>query len=158
MTITLIPMTAAEYADRREPQIAGYAQSLATARGLSPERALARARQDVEQLLPNGVDSPEALLFTAKAGGDTVGWLWIGLRSEGMATHAWIYNIEVDAAYRGKGYGRGILAAIEPILAARGVDRLALNVFGNNAVARHLYETAGYTVDALQMSKPVRPA
>jgi ribosomal protein S18 acetylase RimI-like enzyme len=37
----------------------------------------------------------------------------------------------------------------------RGLDRVALNVFGRNTVARGLYRSLGYEENALAMSKPV---
>jgi ribosomal protein S18 acetylase RimI-like enzyme len=38
---------------------------------------------------------------------------------------------------------------------SRGMTSLGLNVFGQNTVARGLYESLGYDVTALQMKKPV---
>ncbi len=35
----------------------------------------------------------------------------------------------------------------------RGIDRIALNVFGGNAVARGLYRSLGYEEQAVAMSK-----
>jgi ribosomal protein S18 acetylase RimI-like enzyme len=35
----------------------------------------------------------------------------------------------------------------------RGIDRLALNVFGRNTVARRLYRSLGYDENAIAMSK-----
>jgi hypothetical protein len=39
-----------------------------------------------------------------------------------------------------------------------GVDSIGLNVFGTNMVARSLYDSAGYTVSAMQMKKVLRSA
>jgi ribosomal protein S18 acetylase RimI-like enzyme len=35
----------------------------------------------------------------------------------------------------------------------RGIDRVALNVFGRNTVARRLYQSLGYEENAVAMSK-----
>jgi ribosomal protein S18 acetylase RimI-like enzyme len=37
----------------------------------------------------------------------------------------------------------------------RGIDRVALNVFGRNEVARGLYRSLGYEENAVSMSKRV---
>jgi len=66
---------------------------------------------------------------------------------------AWVYNVEVDATERGKGYGRAILLAAEEELVRRGVTRLALNVFADNTVALRLYEDLGFRTTAQQMIK-----
>ncbi len=58
--------------------------------------------------------------------------------------------------YRGQGLGRALLEATERAVAECGVGALALNVFGQNAVAIGLYESAGYRVTAQQMRRPLR--
>ena len=150
-------MTPAEFAGRRAAQVEGYARNLVESRGMTPDRARAAAAGDLDRLLPDGVDSAGALVFTAKVDGGVVGWIWLGLGNDGDPAHAWIYNVEVDEPFRGRGYGRAVIEAAEAELAGRGVTRLGLNVFGTNTVARRLYESMGFTVDAVQMSKPVRP-
>ncbi len=47
---------------------------------------------------------------------------------------------------RGRGLGRGMLAALESRLAAEGVPFLYLNVFKWNRVAWSLYVSMGYRV------------
>ncbi len=79
---------------------------------------------------------------------------WVAL-SEPPRPGAWIYAIEVDAAVRGKGYGRALLAALEDRVREHGVATIGLNVFGENHVARRLYESAGYETTSLQMRKTV---
>jgi ribosomal protein S18 acetylase RimI-like enzyme len=36
-----------------------------------------------------------------------------------------------------------------------GATHLGLNVFGQNTIARHLYERLGYSIVSLRMSKPI---
>jgi ribosomal protein S18 acetylase RimI-like enzyme len=74
----------------------------------------------------------------------------------GRPNSAWVFDIEIDEAYRGKGYGRGLMEAAERELIGRGVTRLALNVFGYNTPAVKLYESLGFTVMSQQMAKPLR--
>ena len=74
-------------------------------------------------------------------------------RDGGTAPGAWIYDIEVYENFRGQGYGRALLLAGEQVTRESGVHTLGLNVFGSNSVARGLYESAGYTIMAQQMSK-----
>jgi ribosomal protein S18 acetylase RimI-like enzyme len=49
--------------------------------------------------------------------------------------------------------GKQLLAAIERAVADAGVGSLELNVFGNNAAAKKLYESAGFAVTSQQMRK-----
>jgi ribosomal protein S18 acetylase RimI-like enzyme len=68
---------------------------------------------------------------------------------------AWVYNIEVDPAFRGRGYGRAAMILAEGEARSRGMTSLGLNVHGQNKVARSLYDSLGYDVTALQMKKPL---
>ncbi|HEX5799326.1 MAG TPA: GNAT family N-acetyltransferase, partial [Gaiellaceae bacterium] len=89
--------------------------------------------------------------WAVEAGGTTVGSVFLGLRDGG----AWLYDITIAEAERGRGYGRAAMVALEDEVRALGFDRVALNVWGGNAVARGLYRSLGYTEDSVHMSKPV---
>jgi len=80
--------------------------------------------------------------------------LWLGLtHPRGKGDCAFVYDIEVDEAHRGLGYGRVLLAAAEEAVRSRGVGALELNVFGDNARAIRLYASSGYHVVTQQMRK-----
>ena len=149
------PMTAPEFATLRSRLIREYAAEHVAAGNWTAGEAEARASHDTDVLLPQGVDTPGALLLVAETPGhDVVGHLWIALeRHVGRGGGAWIYDIEVVPEYRGHGYGRALLTAAEEVVASRGVDVLGLNVFGTNEVARNLYESSGFETTAMQMRK-----
>lgn len=119
------------------------------------ENAIELSKYAAEQLLPQGRDTPRVLLLCAEnSDGEYVGYVWVGLeRSGGASPGAWIYDIEVNETHRGKGYGRAILQAAEKETLKNGVTKIGLNVFGPNQVARNLYESAGYDITQMQMSK-----
>ena len=92
-----------------------------------------------------------------------VGWIWVTLPEAAGSTdagsrRAWIHNIEVHPAHRGRGYARRMIQLIEAELAQIGVPELGLNVFGTNTVAIGLYESLGFEVTAQQMAKRIDPA
>lgn len=161
--VTLRPMTQAEYDLRMPVLMEGYAASLVQAGRATAATALAESRRQHAELLPAGLATERMLFLAAVPTGvldsPPVGWIWVGLPDPAEPERpAWIYNIEVDPAHRGHGYGRALLAAVEPLLAAHGVTRLGLNVFADNPVARRLYETTGFAVTAQQMVKPIGSA
>ena len=83
-----------------------------------------------------------------------MGWIWLRLPSTVHGRDAaWVCQVVVDTAERGKGYGRAIMRAAEEELASRGVARMGLNVFTDNTVALGLYESLGFEVRAQQMIK-----
>ncbi|HZC26497.1 MAG TPA: GNAT family N-acetyltransferase, partial [Actinopolymorphaceae bacterium] len=59
---------------------------------------------------------------------------------------SFVYGVAVDAAERGKGYGRAVMHVGARIALAAGDRVLALNVFGQNSVAINLYDSLGYEV------------
>lgn len=148
-------MTAAEYATFRSHTIVQYAAAHTSVGSWSEEEALEKSKLAIDELLPNGQETDGTLVMTALDGeGTSIGYLWIGLqRRGGSPGEAWIYDIELYEPFRGKGYGRALLAVAEDSARNLGVKKLGLNVFGNNTVARNLYDSAGFQVTAMQMSK-----
>jgi GNAT superfamily N-acetyltransferase len=92
------------------------------------------------------------LLRILDADGRPVGVLWVAPHPRRPAA-GWVYDIEVDEDRRGQGFGRAAMLAAEDVARSEGWTAIGLNVFGRNARARALYESLGYTVDSLQMTK-----
>ena len=153
--LILRPMTASEYHSFHSKLIAEYARVNVEEGNWLQEESMELSKNGLEELLPNGVETPRTLLLAAEnSGGEYVGYVWIGLDRPGTTTpSAWIYDIEVSLDQRGKGYGRLLLQAAEKETVRNGVTTLGLNVFGSNIVARTLYETSGYSVAQVRMSK-----
>lgn len=148
----LRPMTQAEY-DARIPALRReYAADEVRAGRSTPETAHERVAELFAQLLPEGLTTPGHLLFSGVADGVVIGFIWFGLPTP-ERPQAWVYDIQVDPEHRRHGYGRALMLAAEDQLRSRGVERLGLNVFGHNPNARNLYESLGFQVTSLQMSK-----
>lgn len=155
--VTLRSMTDDEYVRWTASSIAGYADSFVQNGTLGADEASARAEKDFADLLPDGRDTPEQHLWTV-ADADTgapVGSLWINVRDRGIGRAAFVYDIEVEEAQRGKGYGRATMVAGEVAARELGATTIGLNVFGFNTTAINLYTSLGYTVSSQTMSKPL---
>ena len=152
--LTLRSMSEAEYEVFLSKLIVEYAAVNVEAGNWHEAEAMEMSKKACEQLLPQGLQTPRVLLFSAQnAEGEYVGHLWIGLDRSGAPGSGWIYDLEVAENKRGKGYGRELLRAAEVETLKRGVGVLGLNVFGTNKVARKLYESAGYLITQIAMSK-----
>ena len=81
-----------------------------------------------------------------------VGMLWFAVE-ETRPTAAFIYDFSVGETYRGKGYGREALLALENRAKALGVRSISLHVFGHNRIARALNEKLGYETTNINMTK-----
>ncbi|MEA2551135.1 MAG: hypothetical protein QOE25_904 [Actinomycetota bacterium] len=150
------PMTVTEFEAWREPQIVEYAADMARNAGRETGDYLALSKREFEELLPQGLDTAgHRLLFADDVvTQERVGWLWIAERAaDAEGTVAWIYDIVVGEEFRRQGYGRALMKQAEKQARDMGLDRIALNVFGDNGAARALYESSGYHETARQMAK-----
>jgi ribosomal protein S18 acetylase RimI-like enzyme len=145
----LIPMTETEYNAYVARLIPEYAAEHVAAGNWTAEEAETKARAQVDQILPNGVQTPGNYLYTVRAENDAVGFLWLGT----LGQRAFIYDIEIYEPYRRRGYASQALLAAEDKARELGLKAIALHVFGYNTGARALYDKLGYRVTDLTMAK-----
>ena len=75
--VDLRVLRAEEFASFRQRNIARYAQELLFARATdTQEHALTEAQGALDEMLPQGTDTPRNYLLAAESGGETVGELW----------------------------------------------------------------------------------
>ncbi|WP_432049969.1 GNAT family N-acetyltransferase [Verrucosispora sp. NA02020] len=153
--LTVRSMTEIEFGQWYSSLVRTYADEQVAAGNWSAENALQMARHSNETLLPDGFATAGMLFLKGELDdGTAIGVLWIGLtHPRGIADCAFLYDIEVESAHRGAGYGRKLLAAGEDVVRRHGVSALELNVFGDNDRARRLYQSSGYRVVTQQMRK-----
>ncbi len=58
-----------------------------------------------------------------------------------------------DEEFRRRGYGRQALLTLEAKVKDLGIDKIALHVFAHNRVAQALYESAGFEMTGIYMTK-----
>lgn len=155
--VTLRTMTTEEYRTATEQREAESVRVLSSA--MPEELARERVAHGTAKYLPDGLETAGHHLLTAEnARGEAVGNAWVGpdpSQAAGTAQSAWLYDLNVFADHRRRGYGTAILAAIEKLIAAEGHSTLGLNVVGDNAAAIALYERSGYGVASMVMRKQV---
>ncbi len=118
------------------------------------EAAKVTSSASFDSVLPDGLTTQGHVLLVAADpdDGQRVGVLWFGPSTDDPAM-AWVYDITVDEERRRQGWGRAIMRAFEGEARARGFARAGLNVYGDNHVARRLYESLGYVETARQLHK-----
>jgi ribosomal protein S18 acetylase RimI-like enzyme len=155
MSVSLRPLRDDEFEAWLPLMRSGYADSMVTHAGMAPEAARAKAAVDAEQLFPGGRQSSDQAVFAIEAGGERVGNLWVSERDSEHGRILWIFDVDVDEGFRGRGYGRAAMLFAEEEARRRGLGGVALNVFGGNEVARSLYRSLGYAERAVFMHKAV---
>lgn len=145
---TARPLDPEEFGHWLTASSVGYAAEQ-VANGLTPEQAQARAEADLASALPQGLDTPDTVIRRLEAAGvpGGVGSIWVRVfpatEGEQHAT-AWVFDILVDEAHRGRGHGRALMLLAERECLARGARSLGLNVFADNSTAHALYRSLGY--------------
>jgi ribosomal protein S18 acetylase RimI-like enzyme len=152
MAVTLRPMPADEIGAWLEQSRADHIADRVDG-GEDPDTARRTTEAMSEHLFPGGVPAAGQFVFVIAEDATPVGSLWIGAGVDGPPDVWWVWAIEIDAASRGHGLGRQTLKLAEEFARNRGATKLELNVFGNNTVARGLYESLGYRISTVHMSK-----
>ena len=154
--VTLIPMSAAAWTTWRSATIAGYALDNVRIGAWPAEGAEARAAADLLRILPDGQATPgHTFRSVVNEDGATVGSLWFAPNDPAHRPAIFIWDIAIHPGFRGQGYGRATLEALEPIARSLGYAEIELHVFGDNEVARRLYRSAGYVETNVSMVKPL---
>jgi GNAT superfamily N-acetyltransferase len=156
MSVQVRPMRDEEFTAWLPRVRDGYARSMIDHGGFTPDAATAKAKADTDQLFPDGRPAAEQLVFVIEAEGESVGDLWLAKRDDMSGRPClFVYDVHVDEARQGRGFGKAAMLFAEEEARRHGVDRVALNVFGRNEVARRLYQSLGYEENAVAMSKTV---
>jgi ribosomal protein S18 acetylase RimI-like enzyme len=122
--------------------------------GLDPDAARLKVSHDLGTLFPEGKIAAGHTVFVVETGGERVGSLWAGERPDPVGRPTfYVYDIRIEEGRRGRGYGRAAMIAAEAEAVRRGINRMALNVFGGNERARSLYRSLGYIERAVAMDK-----
>ncbi len=157
MSTAIRPMRADEYPAWLEASAARYAEDIVENGGFMDEaQARQKSQDDYDRLLPDGVSTPGHHIWVVlDDDGSSVGSLWVAEREFDGGPSAFVYEIRIEEAHRGRGHGRAAMLLAEEEARALGLDRITLNVFGGNQVARNLYRSLGYDEHAVIMGKPL---
>jgi ribosomal protein S18 acetylase RimI-like enzyme len=148
------PITDEEFTSWRAASLDSYGKEKAR-EGLSENDARAEAEASFQRHLGKGKDSPNHHVYAITREGSTIGTLWWGVQKHGTQEVAWIYDIVLDPAYRGKGLGRRTMEWAMRDAKAKGFAKLGLHVFGHNQTARKLYESLGFEATNIVMYRKI---
>jgi ribosomal protein S18 acetylase RimI-like enzyme len=124
-----------------------------TEAGFSTEYADENIESTRKQFFPNDELAPGNFLFYAFNDGVKVGKLWLCSVERESKTEWSVYDIETFNGFRGKGFGRSIMLEAEDYVRSKNGVSISLTVFGNNVVARKLYDSLNYETTRVGMKK-----
>jgi ribosomal protein S18 acetylase RimI-like enzyme len=112
------------------------------------------ASADLAELLPEGAATPgNEVRSVMSADGQVVGSVWLGPKGPGDTYTCVVWDIHIEPAVRGRGFGRAAMLEAEALAGRMGYARIELHVFGDNTVARQLYRSLGYIETDIQMRR-----
>lgn len=134
--------------------ISAYAADMERTGAWPADEGQVRAAELFAHLVPDGLRTPgHEFRSIMNEAGVVVGALWFAAEGEVGRGSAFIWDIVIDPAHRGRGYGRAAMEALELLARSIGYDAIRLHVFGDNEVARHLYRAIGYAETDVTMMK-----
>ena len=150
--MSFVPLEGTELADFLEQSRSGFVESMVAA-GADRADVESRAAAVNATVLRDGRLNPDHHVGRILAGSDVVGHLWIS-RDDADAWYVW--DVAVDEAHRGLGYGRAAMGLTSDMARADGAAVIGLSVEASNDVARRLYRSMGYTETGPQEGPLVR--
>jgi RimJ/RimL family protein N-acetyltransferase len=151
-------MTESEFDAFMEISTLDQVQGQIQAGYLQPENAEEILERQLQQILPQGFETPNHYFFTLEdAELETkVGGLWYWVQESDGEKQIFVIDIQVFAEYRRRGYGTQAFRVMEEMAQTMGINTISLNVFKNNHPARAMYEKIGFTGVGEKMLKVIR--
>lgn len=157
--ITLIPIEQADYNVFLEREIVDYAEDMVKSGNWRADEALEKSRAEFQRHLPEGPRTKDQFVFTVfdDDANQKLGALWVQVKMDAPHREAFIFDFVIDEQFRGKGFGRQALIALDKKLIEMGAESVGLHVFGHNTNAFELYKKTGYEVTNINMRKVYKP-
>ncbi len=99
-----------------------------------------------EQSLKKETDNPNSLFLVYEENQKIIGYIGLYL----IVEEADITNIAISESYRGKGYGRKLLAEAMNQVFLKDYHAVTLEVRRSNLAAIHLYQSMGFQVEGIR--------
>ncbi len=117
--------------------------------GMSEAAADKNIESNIKETMPNGELVAGQFVFEVFENDDHIGNVWLANYDNDW----FVYDIDIEEEFRGRGLGRATMRAIEDYVRAQGGSKIELSVFGFNTVAKNLYLSEGYETTRLSMYK-----
>lgn len=145
LPIELTKLTADIFDIYKEWSVKTYAEHLKKSGEVKKGTEYAEAKAEFEDVYPEGADSKNTWLYIAKnENGDSVGVFGYQKSPYGADT-AFVTEVVTKEEFRGKGYAKSALAALQADAKQKGFPKMALNVF-KHSPAYIMYVKSGFRV------------
>jgi RimJ/RimL family protein N-acetyltransferase len=155
--VKLTPMAQEDYEAYLERSVREYAEDHVRNGNWPAEGSLEKSRAEFQSLLPDGLQSKNEFVFTIlnESTNQKIGILWVEVKMDVSPRRAFGYDFRINEEFRGKGFGKQALAALDEKLKSMQVESMGLHVFGDNLTAQALYKKMGFEITGIHMRKMV---
>ena len=155
--VTLIPIEQDDFEAFLEHEIVEYAHDKVKSGNWLAEESLEKSRAEFMSLLPDGPQTKDQFVFTIldEQTHYKLGVLWVQVKMDELRRRAFICDFVIEPQFRGQGFGKQALQALDKKLGEMRVESVSLHVFAHNTAAIALYEKMGYSVTNLYMGKKI---
>jgi ribosomal protein S18 acetylase RimI-like enzyme len=151
--VHLNPMQQADFEVYLERGIREYAEDHVRNGNWQAAGALEKSKREFEHYLPDGIRSKDQYLYTiVDEQGNKIGVLWVQVKDY----KAFVFDFLIEENFRGQGFGKQALTALDETLRSMDVDSVGLHVFGDNIAAQELYKKAGFQITGIHMKKTLK--
>lgn len=153
--VKLTPMAQEDFAAYLERSVREYAAEHVKTGNWKESESLEKSRAEFNKLLPNGLQSKDEFVYSIvdESTGRKMGILWVEVKMDETPRRAFGYDFWIAEEFRGKGFGKQALMALDEILKSKDVEFMGLHVFGHNTNAFELYKKMGFEITNVQMKK-----
>ena len=143
--LELKPMNQDQYNNYITYSKNNYAQEIIKSRGIGIEEAMQITNKEYDALLSEGLKSKNQYLYTIENDNNkNIGIIWFSSVSNHGDNELFLYDIEINKEFRGKGYGRESMDLLESKVKEFNMHTISLHVFLHNKIACSLYNKIGY--------------
>lgn len=146
-------MTKKSFENYMNFSIKNYAEEKIKSGNWSEEEAEENSKKTFEQLLPQKEKTPDNYFYEIHSQEDIhIGNIWFFKRNEEI----FLADIYIDEEFQGKGYGKDTMKELETKARKLKAKTIALHVFGHNKKAFKLYESFGFYITNINMTKDLK--
>jgi GNAT superfamily N-acetyltransferase len=145
MAFKLAPMSEEDFQRFLNKSMQEYAYNQTVVGNWLPQNAVAFAREEQSQMLPDGLNTPNAFLSNVMDENDQkIGMMWFFLDEDRPQKTVVLLDFFLFPAFRGKGFEADVLKTFEEGIKSIGVKRIELQVFGHKTDEVQMYMDNAY--------------
>ena len=148
MSVKIRKMTNKEFENFCQWSVEDHAKELMEECRMSQAEAIMKAKEEVTQMLPNGLNTEHnyLMMIVEEDSEESAGFIWTIHEETAGKKQSFVCDFAIRELKRRKGYATETLHLVEKNAVEAGCQESVLFVADSNDAARALYEKCGYQI------------